>query len=872
MSFLKECEPYVIENYGYVRLPEIVITSAQKQDLGLEDTATNREFITALARRGFGKYGKKIDKKKYKTYGDRVKYELDLLDELGFIDYILLVWMVIHKARELNVFIDYGRGSVAGSCVCWLLGISGVDPIKYGLFFERFVSRARAGIKLVDGVVYLKGDLLADIDVNLGDGRSAIVEWLKTVYPGKVANILNLSTFTTKILLKDVYKNLEEADEREARRIADMVEVKFGIAQTIDEAYAANPDFKLWCDDHKEVVAISKGLSGLVRQASTHASGYLVSNVALYDLIPLELTKDGEWVSGFDMRDAANFVTKLDLLSLTTNAVIKRVLEAIPETIDEINEKLEDDPFIYNILQDRYARYGIYQISADTGYNVTRKIKPKNVFELSDVNAIARPGALAYLDGYVENNHPCAHPAFEPVLKESRNYCLYQEQMMKLAVVIGFTLDEAEMLRKIVGKKLVDKVKEWKEKIYNKAEQNGFEKEIGDILWKILEDSAKYSFNKSHSLSTSFLTALTVYLKYKYPVQFFWSCLISAKDLASAHDEITEIQKELRDFNIKLLPPDISKNYPDFTIDGANIRFGLSSIRGLKDKNLDKVILLRKENANKLELFEALQTANIPINVATALILSGCLNQLNITRSRLLLEYEFYTLLTGKNETNLVHTVAPHYNFDVLETVSQMVKNLKDEKGKPLMKESRLETIKKKYSIYKEKYQRNSQFEKLACYIYENEYLGFAYSESLKQIYSSKINDLESTSDLRKLPDNSKGRVAVLIVDEVERRISKKGSPYLRINGKDDMGSITIMMFMEERIEAMNKNNGGPLDEGDIIVCHVDKKSGDTYWSNNIVRQENPILLKKSQVEKIQEKEEKKNKKDQLENAVDAAV
>ena len=201
-----------------------------------------------------------------------------------------------------------------------------------------------------------------------------------------------------------------------------------------------------------------------------------------------------------------------------------------------------------------------------------------------------------------------------------------------------------------------------------------------------------------------------------------------------------------------------------------------------------------------------------------------------------------------------------------------MVTNLKDEKGKPLMKESRFETIKKKYEVYKEKYIRNSRFEKLACYIYENEYLGFSYTYSLKEIYSPMVKGLHSTADLNHLPDNTKGVVSVLIVHEVEKRISKKGSPYIQIIGKDDMGIVRIQMFMEERIEAMNKNNGGPLKEGDIIVCHLDKKTGDTYWTNNIVRQDDPIVLKKSIVEKDLEKEKNKNEKEEVTAIVEVAV
>lgn len=490
---------YEIENYGYIRLPEIKIPEAEIARLGLDKNVSNLEFLTALARDGFKK--KNIPKDKYKLYGDRIKYEISIIEELGFVDYILLVWLVINKARELGVFIDWGRGSVAGCATCWLLQISGVDPIGKELFFERFISKARAGKKYIDGKLYLKGDLLADVDLNMGDGMASIINYLKEIYPNRVSKIVNISTFTTKILLKDVYKSLNEVGEQEAKEVSDMIGVHFGIAQTIDEAYQKTPAFKEWADKNPEVVKICKKLSGLMRQVSTHASGHLIGYYELEELIPLEVTKDGELISSYDMREVSNFFCKLDLLGLATNKILRNIKSVVDEDFDKIN--LDDDEFIYGKFQNGdLLPYGLYQISADCAYGVLNKVKAKNIAELSDTNALARPGALDYLSGYALGNHPCPHPVFADILKPTRNYCLYQEQMMQMAVAVGFTLDEAERLRKVVGKKLVDKVKEWKEKIYDRCEKNGFTKEIGDILWKILEDSAKYSFNKCLSPDT----------------------------------------------------------------------------------------------------------------------------------------------------------------------------------------------------------------------------------------------------------------------------------------------------------------------------------------------------------------------------------
>lgn len=499
MSFINSFEKYSIENYGYVRLPEIKISQEQLNAVNAKDGVSNIEFLRLLLRKGF--IEKNIPKTKWKQYGERINYEINIIDELGFVDYILLVWMVINKAKELNVFLDFGRGSVGGSAVCWLLGISGPDPIEKGLIFERFISKARAGKKIIDGHLFLKGDLLADVDINLGDGREKIVEWLNTIYPNRVSKILNLSTFTTKILLKDVYKTYKDASEEDAQYVTGMVESRFGILQEIDEAYKDNIKFAKWCDSEKEVVLIAKKLSGLIRQTSTHASGYLVSFYELDSIIPLESDKEGNIVSGYDMREVANFAVKLDLLGLSTNLIIKDILEYTKEDITKVN--LDNDPFIYDRYQNSdLLPYGLYQISADCAYRVLNEIKPKNIYELSDLNALARPGALAYVDSYRDYTAVCPHKVFEPILSKSRYTCLYQEQMMQMSVAIGFTLEEAEKLRKIVGKKLIHEVAEWKEKIYKKCKDNGFDHEIGDILWKILDDSSKYSFNQCLSPDT----------------------------------------------------------------------------------------------------------------------------------------------------------------------------------------------------------------------------------------------------------------------------------------------------------------------------------------------------------------------------------
>lgn len=846
-DFSSSFQKYIVPNYGYIRLPEITISKEQKALIGLEENVTNREVLLALARDGFKKKQNKIKKERWKEYGDRVKYEISILDELGFVDYILLVWQVMNKAKEMNIFLDYGRGSVAGSAVCWFLGISGVDPIEKHLFFERFVSKVRAGKKIIDGSTYLKGDLLADVDINLGDGRDKIVEWLKLVYPNRVSKIINFSTLTTRILLKDVSKIYKEYSEDEAKAISDLIESKFGVVQEIEDAYKSSAKFKEWADKNTDIVEVSQKLSGLLRQTSIHASGYLVSYFELSDIVPLERSKEGELVSSYDMRKVSNFATKLDLLGLTTNRIIKDILDNIDEKVEDI--ELDTNPIIYDQYQaGELLPYGLYQISADCAYRVLNKVKPKNIGELSDVNAIARPGALAYVDNYVKGDAKILNPLFEPILKDTRNLCLYQETLMQLAVAIGFTLDDAEVIRKVVGKKQLEKVKEWEAKIYKKVEESGLSKEIADAYWKLVNDSASYSFNKSHSVATAYLSALTTYLKYQHPLQFYIACLRGTRELADPIGEINQITKELKYFNIKLLPPDIIKSDLDFKVEDNNIRFGLSHIKGISGATVDKLLQFRREFVTKFQIFEVANECKIPINILAGLIYCGCLDGRAPSRARLVLEAQTYNILTPK-EKPLIHNLAKEFNEDLLLIVKELTTRL-NEKGKPYIKESRFETIKKKYEPFKQVYLENSRNEELCSFIMERLFLGFSYSSSLFDIYSKRYEDLnpikQCCSELKETNCKFAG-----FIDEIKKGKTKaKSTPYLKLTISDESGSCQVMIFGEQKIKNIETFHNKELEEDQIVIIEGKNMGENTFFADCILIQENPIALKRKDLNK----------------------
>lgn len=840
---------------GLVRLPEVTITKQEKEALGVLPDCSNYEFLCALARINFNKNINKLPKNQWNEYYERTEYELGIFEELGFTDYVLLVWKVINKLKELGGFCDYGRGSCAGSFVFALLGITGVlDVIDKGLIFERFISKVRSKKEKIGDITYLYGDLLCDADLNLGGCRQDIINWLKEEYKGKICKISALSTMTGKILIKDVYKCFNEVNEDEAKRVADLIEKHFGVVEDIEKMPEKNEDFKKWTEQFPKTFEIALQLRDLLRQKTSHASGYFISYYELDGFVPLELNKDKELSMSFEMNDASKFGTKLDLLGLTQNEILTELFKTIPEKVEDI--ELDNNPIVYDNLQTDFLPYGLYQISADCARKVTNKIKPKNINELSDINAIARPGALDYLDLYVDGSAKSPHEIFNSIVKDTRGLFLYQEQLMKALVAIGFSLDEAEIARKIVGKKDLKKVKEWEDKIKNKIIENKLPEEIGSIIWKVLNDSAKYSFNKSHSLSTAKLGALTVWAKYKHPLQFYTACLNSAKNQPSPTEEISLIEKELHNFDIKLLPPDIIKSTERFEIEDGNIRYSIQSIKGVAEKTLSKIQSFKSDYSSKFDIFNAANKSKLGIGVLSALIQSGCLSKFSndISRSKLVLEAQLYNILTDK-EKKRVMEIGEKFQYNLLE-IMKFLSKTQPESDKPFIKESRMDTIRGKYVGYSDIYKQNSKNEKLANYFYETTLLGFSYSNKLINILKEEYPDIIPINEAIGELDNTKlvcgGRLT-----EYATGTSKNKNKYIKGFINDGSGNTIKVMLFEKKFDYNDELNGyRKLEEDDIVMVRGGKKGADCIFCDSIVSQKVRIYTKLSQLTNYNKKEE----------------
>lgn len=870
---LRNIQPQTKLPFSGVVLPNIDISDAQRAAVGAKPGCNNAEFLKQLCRVGFKDKLKHLSPEQRKAYGERVTFELDMIEFLGFTNYIVMVWDICRFADDSSIPRGPGRGSVGSSLVSYLTGITNLDPIEHGLFFSRFLSKARAKKTVIDGVTYIDGGLVPDIDCDFSFyRRSEILAYLHSRYPGQTSKLLTTTTFSSKILLKDVLKTFEGGTEDQANEVSGLVEVEFGIPQEIEDALSDNEDkqnvrLKEWAESHPETAEIAMGLSALNRGEGQHASALIITHGKINELMPLQLSSDKELVTGFDMYSAQEISIKMDILGLRTLDVVHDACKLIGIDRDKIDVH---NPSIYAYLQDFRYRYGVFQLETFAQGNAAAKIAPKDFEQLSALLAIARPGAFAYLDTY--NNYlktgefKSVHPLIDDILRPTGGVCLFQEQYLAMLVKVGMTAEEAEGARKVLGKKLVDKVPEVKAKIAEVCAKNSHPPEIVDLLLKIAEESGGYSFNKSHSACYAIIVAWTLYLKANYPIQFYWALLRMAKNESDGHTVIAQIEKEMRSRGFTLLPPHLVKSSIDFTIvDDKSIRFGLSMIRGVSDKSVSKLDAFRidvaksgedfKKTVSKFQIFQAIKNAGLNIGIGSALIQAGCIEGYGESRSRLVLELCTWNLLTDK-EKALCITLAdkPEINHDVLRAIAYLRDN-KDEKGKPLfVRATRFGTIKKKYEKYKEIWEMNRRNERLANYFYERTILGYSYSETLRDIFGEAVDGLVSVADVEVAKQDDKVRMIGFVKEPVKSK-TKAGNDGFRFIIADETGEITIRFFNQTIDQVFVANGRLPI-EGDLVICKATKKEGSCAFANEIGIQTAKIYMKLSELKEAGEKAE----------------
>ena len=862
-QFRSQFAKYNLPKLGYIKIPKISIPAEDYAELSLAANANSKDYLLALVKRGFAEKiaAGKIPADKKDIYWKQAEFELGEINKLLFTDYILLVYHIIRFCKKNGILNGFSRGSAGASLLLYLLNVIGIDPIKHDLLFERFISASRTDTKEFDGEIYIASESLPDVDIDSDCAQKhRLNDFIATAFPSRTCAIANYGTLQGKVAIKEACKIYLGYSEEESKSVSDLIEAKFGKVDSITKSLDENEAFKAWAaksPKNKEVTEVACKLQGLLKNFSVHASGIIVTNDEISSCLPTQLTSAKEEVTSVDMSVTQLLGIKVDNLGLKN-------LSSIRETLALIGKKIEDidvnDPSIYQFLNLKDQYYGIFQAEEGLGKQVLKSIKPQGIDDIAASIALGRPGCMAFTKNYIDFKHNGDRTLVDKypekirsIVEKTGGILLYQESLMAIAKkMASFTGQEADALRKCVSKKKVSEMPKWKSKFITQSISNGFKSDFCEWIWEeSFIPSSNYSFCAGHSYGYAYLTAITAYLKANHPLEYFTAMLKNCKNEQDPIGEISKIQSELYHFNIKLLPPHIILSDLDFKIEGANIRFGLGEIKGIAAKSMQKLLSFRdSKHSNKFEIFESASSAKLNIGILSSLIQAGTLDddmaKHKQSRSRLVLEAQLWRLLTTREKRFAVH-YAEKYNNDLLSIVLAFKdEQLKDDKGKPVLKDSRFETIRRDYEDYKKIYLQNKNSEEFACWYYERKLLGFPYSSNLKTIFSKKNSNITAIDGALKAAQERKVLI-VGMVEEVKGGVSKngKGTRWLRFTLRDEFDSINVLIFNDKIDNCKEVNNGKLPDEEDIIVVEGTRKS-DCIFADYIKVQDHKVYTKLS--------------------------
>ena len=543
-----------------------------------------------------------------KEYTDRIDFELDTIARMGFPGYFLIVQDFLDAARKMGVSVGPGRGSAAGSAVAYCLKITDIDPIKYGLLFERFLNVDRIS--------------MPDIDIDFDeDGRESILKYVVDKYGhDKVAHIITFGSMAAKMAIRDVAR-VQKLPLPDADRLAKLVPERPGI--TLTQAYAEVPELAKERMSSNELIAqtlkYAEVLEGSIRQTGVHACGIIIGKDSLDNYIPICTSKDAELnVTQFDGTHVESVgLLKMDFLGLKTLSIIRDAIENIRKNkgvvIDIENIPL-DDKKTFELFSNGETT-GIFQFESSGMKRYLRELMPNRFEDLIAMNALYRPGPMEYIPKFIKRKHGTEKidytlPVMEKYLNDSYGITVYQEQVMLLSQELaGFTKGEADSLRKSMGKKKKSIMDELKLKFVEGCAKNGYDEAIVNKIWADWEAFAHYAFNKSHSTCYALVAYQTGYLKAHYPAEFMAAAL--SRNISDIK-KITVFMDETRRMGMEVLGPDVNESNVKFTVNkDGNIRFGLGAIKGVSESAVLQLIEEREENGSYKNIYDLVERVNL---------------------------------------------------------------------------------------------------------------------------------------------------------------------------------------------------------------------------------------------------------------------
>ncbi|MBQ3854039.1 MAG: DNA polymerase III subunit alpha [Anaerovibrio sp.] len=569
-----------------------------------------------------------------KEVRDRLEYELGVIHQMGFDSYFLIVWDFINYARSQNIPVGPGRGSAAGSIVAYLLGITDIDPLKYSLLFERFLNPERV--------------TMPDIDVDFCYvRRPEVIEYVKRRYgEDHVAQIATFGTLAAKGAIRDVGRALNMSFS-EVSKVTKLIPPELGI--TIKKSIETSRDLRYLYQDSPEVKKLldfAMGVEGLPRHSSTHAAGVVIARNPLTDYLPVTVS-EGTLVTQYDKDHVEELgLLKMDFLGLRTLTVLEDTKENIKKNRG-IDIDLRQIPLVDEKTSELLCKGNtgaVFQMESSGMTNLIKELRPEGFTDLIPLVALYRPGPLGsgMVDDFIGGRHGTKqvtymHPLLEPILKETFGVVLYQEQVMQIVQVLaGFTLGQADLLRRAMGKKKAAILMAQKENFLKGCEENGIDSELANKIFDLLTHFADYGFNKSHSAAYAYVAWQTAYLKANYPEEFMAAMLTSVMDTA---DKVSVYIEQCRHMGIAVLPPDINASSVSFSVDGNAIRFGLAAVRNVGEAALRDLEQEREANGpftSLMDFCSRIDMRTINKRVIESLIKCGAFDSLGVRRAQLL--------------------------------------------------------------------------------------------------------------------------------------------------------------------------------------------------------------------------------------------
>lgn len=774
-----------------------------KKDILLPNFPIPPNFLTQMqylrhltfegAKRKYGEVTKEVE--------ERLNFELETIENMGFAGYFLIVMDFIKAGRDMGVFVGPGRGSAAGSAVAYCIDITNIDPIKYNLLFERFLNPDRKS--------------MPDIDTDLDDeGRQKVIDYVVKKYgQNQVAQIITYGTMAAKMSIKDVARVLDlplnESNEL-AKLVPDTPGIKLqrvfeapldGEGSLKDKEGLNNDDINnvkrlreiIKGDDlQAQVLKEARLLEGSVRNTGVHACGIIIAPQDLSDLLPVSVAKDSDLLvtqfEGKVIEDAG--VIKMDFLGLKTLSIIKGALELVKLTHDvtiDIDAIPLNDQKTLELYQ-RGETNGTFQFESPGMQKYLRELRPDKFEDLIAMNALYRPGPIEYIPNFIARKHgrePVVYdlPEMEEYLADTYGITVYQEQVMLLSQKLaGFTKGDADTLRKAMGKKQKAVLDKMKSKFMDGCQKKGFDPKVCEKIWTDWEAFASYAFNKSHSTCYAFVAFQTAYLKAHYPAEYMASVLNNASSI----EKITFFMDECKRMGMQVLGPDVNESHLAFTVNKAgNIRFGMGAIKGIGEAAIISLIEERKNRGPFNSVFELVERSNLSAITKKnleSLALSGALDSFGINRSQ-------YFETEGKDTTFIENLI--RYGVKYQADKGSMSNTLF---GGPTTS----------IAIVKPEIPKAPEWGALEKLNKEKELVGIYLSAHPLDDYRLEIDHfcnvtLSQLNDLREL--NGKDLTFAGIVTSVRQGTSKNGKPYGIITIEDYTDSYKLMFFGNDWVD-----------------------------------------------------------------------